>query len=279
MIRLMMTVAAALAATMVAAPVAASNNATCDDAAKLAGWASGYWDDTAQVCRTHYPYNPPTPSQQEINANERRNHPNARAVYYGTPPAETRIATASIERNEICITFPIQPSELTGQNDIRRVGVYGGDGYHDSGVALTDSGSKIVSGGAQGTSRDGGIRQSVRSNSGSFLHFGDMSIDGGRQCVSAKGRLANAVPGTEFPVELRPKTAGRIVDATNPGMNCQQSTGTRTGGTNPAFLSQKAQGRCGQRHFTFRNEAHCAGAGGSGNSSAASCRIWVRVEN
>ena len=277
MIRLMMTLAAALAATMVAAPVAASDDAVCQDIANNTGWNTGTWIAADNRCRMS---GRNVQQQQQIEqADERRNHPNARAVYYGTPPAGSGTATASIERNEICITFPIQPSELTGQNDIRRVGVYGGDGYHDSGVALTDSGSKIVSGGAQGTSRDGGIRQSVRSNSGSFLHFGDMSIDGGRQCVSAKGRLANAVPRTEFPVELRPKTAGRIVDATNPGMNCQQSTGTRTGGTNPAFLSQKAQGRCGQRHFTFRNEAHCAGAGGSGNSSAASCRIWVRVEN
>ena len=259
--RLMMTLAAALAATVIAAPVWASNDATCDDAAKLAGWASGYWDNTAQVCRTRYPYNPPTPSQSEIEANGRHNHPDARAVYYGMPPAETGTATASIGQNQICIRFPDQPSELTGQDKIRIVGVYGGDGYHDSGVALTESGNAY----------------------GKFLHFGDMLIDRGRQCVSAKGRLANLDPntdrGAEFPVSLRVKNPGRIVDATNPGMNCQQSTGTRTGGTNSAFLSQEAQGRCGQRHFTFRNEAHCAGAGGSGNSSAASCRIWVMVQD
>ncbi|MCY4256427.1 MAG: hypothetical protein OXE51_09995 [Gammaproteobacteria bacterium] len=237
----------------------ASNNETCDEAAKLAGWASGYWDDTAQVCRTRYPYNPPTPSQSEIEANERRSHADARAVYYGTPPAETGTATASIRNNQICITFPAPPSELTGQGGIRTVGVHGGDGYHDSGVVLTESGNTW----------------------GTFLHFGDMWLDRGRQCIPAQGRLANAVAGTDFPVELRPKSAGRIVDATDPNRNCAQRTQTIDRNLNIVpdlgFVRDSTQGRCGQRHYTFRKMAHCAGAGGSENQSAGSCRIWVTV--
>ncbi len=259
MTRLVMTFAAALVAMVMAAPVAASNDATCDDAAKLAGWASGYWDNTAQVCRTRYPYNPPTPSQSEIEANERRNHSDARAVYYGTPPDETGTATASIGSNEICITFPPQEPKLTGQGRIKTVGVHGGDGYHDSGVVLTESGNAW----------------------GAFLHFGDMWLDRGRQCISAKGRLQNAVAGTEFPVELRPKTAGRIVDATDPNRNCAQRTQTTDRNLNivpdPGFVGDSTQGRCGQRHYTFRKMAHCAGAGESENQSAGSCRIWVMV--
>ena len=253
--------AAALVATVMAAPVMASNDATCDDAAKLAGWANGYWDNTAQVCRTRYPYNPPTPSQQEIEADGRRSHPDARAVYYGTPPAETGTATASIASGMICITFPTQETKLTGQADIKRVGVHGGDGYHDSGVILTEGGSGF----------------------GAFIHFGDMYIDRGMQCVSAKGRLANAVPGTEFPVALRPKDAGRIVDATDPNRNCAQRTQTTDRNLNivpdPGFVRDSTQGRCGQRHYTFRKMAHCAGAGDARSQSAGSCRIWVMVED
>ncbi|MCY4153075.1 MAG: hypothetical protein OXE94_12700 [Aestuariivita sp.] len=255
-------VAGLVATTMIAAPVAASNDATCDDAAKLAGWASGYWDNTAQVCRTRYPYNPPTtPSQQEINADNRRSNPDARAVYYGTPPDETGTATASIGSGMICITFPGQEPKLTGRNNIKRVGVHGGDGYHDSGVVLTESGDAY----------------------GKFLHFGYMYIDRAMQCVSARGRLANAVPGTEFPIELRPMSAGLIVDATDPNRNCAQRTQTTDRDLNiipdPGFVRDSTQGRCGQWHYTFRKMAHCAGAGGSENPSAGSCRIWVSVEN
>ncbi|MCY4222940.1 MAG: hypothetical protein OXD35_14990 [Thiotrichales bacterium] len=253
--------AAALVATLVAAPVWASNDATCDDAAKLAGWASGYWDNTAQVCRTRYPYNPPTPSQQEIEADERRSHSDARAVYYGTPPAEIGAATASIGSGMICITFPPQESKLTGQENIKRVGVYGGDGYHDSGVVLTEGGSGF----------------------GAFIHFGDMFIDKGRQCIYAKGRLMNAGVGAEFPISLRVRNAGRIVDATNPSRNCAQRNHTTDRNLNivpdPGFVRDSAQGRCGQRHYTFRKMAHCAGAGDAQSQSAGSCRIWVRVEN
>ena len=74
-----------------------------------------------------------------------------------------------------------------------------------------------------------------------------MWLDRGRQCLSAQGRLANAVAGTEFPVELRPKSAGRIIDATNPNMNCQQQTQISSGVINQAFIAQTAQGRCGLR--------------------------------
>ena len=255
MIRLMMTLAAALMAMVVAAPVAANSNAVCQDIANNTGWNTGTWDATDNRCVMS---DRNVQQQQQIEqADERRNHPDAYAVYYGTPPAESGMATAYKSRNEICITFPVQEPKLTGQDNIKRVGVHGGVGYHDSGVVLTENGSGF----------------------GAFIHFGDMFIDRGRQCISAKGRLANAVSGTEFPVALRPRTAWRIVDATNPGMNCVQSTGTRAGAINPAFLRQQAQGQCGQRHFTFSKKAHCAGAGESANLSAGSCRIWVEVQN
>ena len=251
----MTRIAAALVASMMASPVMASSNAVCQDIANNTGWNTGTWDATDNRCVMS---SRNVDQQQQIEqADERRSHPDANAVYYGTPPAESGMATAYIGRNEICITFPVQEPKLTGQGDIKLVGVHGGVGYHDSGVVLTENGSGF----------------------GAFIHFGDMYIDRGSQCISAKGRLANAVPGTEFPVALRPRSAGWIVDATNPGMNCVQSTGSRAGATNPAFLRQQAQGECGQRHFTFRKMAHCAGAGESGNLIAGSCRIWVVVQN
>ncbi len=250
-----LALAAALVATMMASPVMASSNAVCQDIANNTGWRTGTWDDTDGRCVMS---GRNVQQQQQIEqADERRSHPDANAVYYGTPPAETGTATASIGQNQICIMFPTQPSDLTGQGNIKLVDVHGGVGYHDSGVVLTENGSGF----------------------GAFIHFGDMYIDRGRQCISAKGRLANAELGTGFPVALRPRSAGRIVDATNPGMNCVQSTGSRAGATNPAFLAQQARGQCGQRHFTFRKMAHCAGAGESGNLSAGSCRIWVVVQN
>ena len=250
--RLIMTLAAALAALVVAAPVAASNNAVCQDIANNTGWQTGTWIADDNRCRMS---GRNVQQQQQIEqADERRSHPDARAVYYGIPPAETGTATASIGNNQICITFPNQPSELTGQGNIRRVGVHGGDGYHDSGVVLTERGDAY----------------------GEFLHFGDMFIDRGRQCVSAKGRLANAAPGTDFPVSLRVKTVGRKMDATDPNRNCAQQASVR-GGLVPAFAREQIQGRCGQWHYTFRKEAHCAGAGETASLSASSCRIWVSV--
>ena len=143
-------------------------------------------------------------------------------------------------------------------------------------IIQSDKSFPRVSGGPQGTSRGAADRRSVRSCSGRFLHFGDMRLDRGSQCVSAKGRLANAVAGTELPVELRPKSAGRIVDATSPSMNCGQPA-VAGGNVIPAFPTNQAQGQCGQRHHTFRKEPHRAGAGGS--RSAVGCRIMVRVLN
>ncbi len=249
------TLAAALMATLIAAPVWATSNAYCQEhGRKLYDAGVG---NTLGTTTTGNPLNSKWTgtrcyhdgqfaSDNEARQNEANNrfdHPDARAVYYGNPPAEYDAARGLIGQNQICITFPNQPPELTARDNIKRVGVHGGDGYHDSGVVLTESGRA----------------------SGSFLHFGDVSIDGGSRCVSARGRLANAVPGTGFPVELRVKTAGRRVDATNPGMRCPQSTVVSALDT---WQSTTGAGQCLQWHYTFRNMPHCVGAGGGGGSSA-----------
>ena len=258
------TLTAALVVMLMAGQAGATSDAACQAFANQTGWETGRWVDKGGgkgYCTTSGKYNQSNDQTQVQNdVRARFNHPQARAVYYGTPPAETGAATASKSGNQICIAMPSQEPKLTGRGNLKRVGVYGGDGYHDSGVVLTASGSGW----------------------GAFLHFGDMSIDRGRQCVNAKGRLQNAVVGTEFPVSLRVKTVWWIVDATDPNYNCTQSLGGGHDGVNPlppspGYVRDSIQGRCLQRHYTFRKMSHCAGAGDSGAAAAASCRIWVQV--
>ena len=245
--------AAALAATLVAAPVGASNNAVCQDIADNTGWRTGTWNqrDTRCVMSGRL-----TQQQADIEAADAlRDHPEARAVYYGTPPAEMGTAEASIGSGMICITMPGQEPKLTTRRQFRTIEVYGGGGNHNPDVSVTESGQDY----------------------GHFLGFGQIQLQSGRQCVNGHGRFANAMVGSEFPVSLRPREIGRIVDATDPGRRCLQQLSQGGAGSTASQIAQMASGRCLQRHYAFRKEAHCAGGGETAALEAASCRIWVQV--
>ncbi|MCY4338308.1 MAG: hypothetical protein OXD47_05850 [Gammaproteobacteria bacterium] len=243
---------------VLAAPAGATSDSYCQEQArKLVQAGAGNTNPansrwTGARCYHEGQFNSENENTQNIEA-ARRNHPEARAVYYGTPPAEMGAATASIGRNQICITMPSQESKLTSRHRLREIEVYGGDGNYNADVVLTDNGS----------------------NYGSFLHFGDIRLGAGMQCVPGKGRFQNAVVGTEFPISLRPKLVGARIDASNPNHDCNQGGSSSTQEMRRA--SERAQGRCLQWHYAFRRMPHCAASGGS--LAAVSCRIWVTVRN
>jgi len=191
-------------------------------------------------------------------AENRRNHPEAKAVYYGTPPAETGTATASKGSGQICITMPAQDSRLTTRHNLRQIGVYGTEGNYNPDVSLSVGATPTRPG-------------------GNFLHFGNIRLEGGTHCVSGRGRFQNAMTGSEFPVSLQPATVGANIDASDPNTACEQSATNTI--TRAVIVRNIGNGQCLQRHYAFRKMAHCAGAGASGALDAASCRIWVMVED
>ncbi|MCY4168490.1 MAG: hypothetical protein OXE82_09460 [Rhodobacter sp.] len=255
--RLMMTLAAALVAMLMAAPVAASSDAVCQDIANNTGWRTGTWIAADNRCRMS---GRNVQQQQQIEqADARRSHPEARAVYYGTPPGANDAATASIGRNQICINMPPQESKLTSKFGLRDIEVYGADGgYRREGEYWHDP--------VTGQREDG-----IQSGFGQYVHLGTIQLQPGEHCVSGKGRI----PESEFPISLRPKMPQARVDATNPDLNCMQTQPR----ADTRLQDQWNMGRCMQTHVAFRKMSHCAGLGEATAPAAASCRIWVTVGN
>ncbi len=271
--RLMMTLAAALVAMLMAAPVWATSNAYCAQQARNINQANGgvqttdpnlaKWTGTRCVFEGQYQASDLEAdnwNDRVDQADERRNRPDARAVYYGTPPAERGQHDASIGRNEICINIPSPPSQLTTGGRLRKIDVYAGD--------ITREG-EYWQDPVKGQSAPG-----IQSGLGHYVLFGTIELYQGMECVTAKGKLQGAVQGTEFPVELRPQEPERRVDATDPNFNCAQTQPNN----DPTLSNQWNIGQCLQTHVAFRKMSHCAGLDGTHVQSAASCRIWVRVQ-
>jgi len=229
--------------TLAAAPVAASSDAVCQDIANNTGWRTGTWIAADNRCRMS---GRNVQQQQQIEqADERRSHPEARAVYYGTPPNGSGTAKASIRSGMICIDMPPQEPKLTSKFGLRDIEVYGADGgYTREGEYWQDP--------VKGEGVDG-----IQSGSGQYVRLGRIPLQHGLHCVPGKGRFANADAGSEFPISLRPKMPQARVDATDPDFPCAQ---TQPGNTRP-INNQWNMGRCMQTHVAFMKMSHCAGLG------------------
>ena len=139
----MTRIAAALVASMTASPVMASSDAVCQDIANNTGWNTGTWNATDSRCVMS---GRNVRQQQQIEqADGYRNHPDARAVYYGTPPAANGAATASMGSGMICINMPSQDPKLTRRYELQWVNVRGN--FTSVGRIDRDQGRQCIPGG------------------------------------------------------------------------------------------------------------------------------------